>query len=505
MVLSMSGYENKNFFSLRKSEYRNLFSTPISFFMNKSPPKDKGIVSSKKSRSNLKLIFWLKFISLNFSVFNLILIYYETEPLFSSKYVINQKINSLRGIIFLLCFIHSTLLFKIYLLAKHNQEIFSTLSASVTPNMKKHALIIDIIISMLHVPPGSNEVIDFFQMGIYTTLSISDIMLPFSFFRLKFLFVFLSQMHKANNTRGSLILSCHKIDRKFLFMMKSIKKEKPFQVLLGILGLTILIAGLLLRAFEKSIVPHSIWNWLWFSFVTESTVGYGDICPQSHMGRLISGLAAITGVFIFSYKVAEVRELCKLSKSELQLCNSLYQNKKKYTKLFVQSVVFIQKWWKTILYKSIHCHFKMLFEAKKFKLMHKQIKAESEFRFEKQLIESSLIIEKIFRKCKKSFCNVNAIKDIASVFVEKHRLNMKKLQNLFCTNEEDTHKLSVKQKYSSNGLNMLKKRSEAVKKLYLRTLMSPSASVCLSPYISKGCSEVDSNIESSILSIVDLD
>ncbi|OMJ84577.1 hypothetical protein SteCoe_14247 [Stentor coeruleus] len=501
----MSGHENKNFFSIRKSEYRNLFSTPVSIFINKSPQKEKGVVPPKKNKSNLKLVLWLKFISLLFSVFNLALIFYETELLFSNNYVISQKNNLLRGIIFLLCFIHSTLVFKIYLLDKHNQEASSLLSTPIASNMKKRDLIIDIIISMMHVPPGLNEIIDFFQMGIYTRLSISDIMLPFSFFRLKFLLVFLSQAHKINNTRYSLILSCHKIDHRFLFMMKSIKKEKPFQVLLGILGLTVLIVGLLLRAFEKSITPNSIWNWLWFGFVTESTVGYGDIYPKTHMGRLISGLAAITGVFIFSYKVAEVRELCKLSKIELQLCNSIYKNKQIYTKLFVQSVILIQKWWKTNLYKSIHCHFKMLKEAKKFQMMNKQIKAESEFRFEKQLIESSLIIENNFRKCKKRLYNANSFKVLASVFAEKHHLNMRKLKKLYSPNEENAHTLSVKQKSNNKGWNMFKKRSEAVKKLYLRTLKSPSASLCLSPCMSKGRSDLDSNRESSVLSMVDLD
>ena len=84
-------------------------------------------------------------------------------------------------------------------------------------------------------------------------------------------------------------------------------------LLLGILWSLayLLIASLVPDAFvlpadsgpKKSIDPFSA---LYFSFVTLSTVGYGDIVPAARVARMLAVLEAITGVLYLSVLVARL-------------------------------------------------------------------------------------------------------------------------------------------------------------------------------------------------------
>lgn len=57
-------------------------------------------------------------------------------------------------------------------------------------------------------------------------------------------------------------------------------------------------------------------NPIWQMFVTMSTVGYGDIVPKSHLGRLITGLACIWGMFLLSLLMVTLNELINFDENE---------------------------------------------------------------------------------------------------------------------------------------------------------------------------------------------
>ena len=46
---------------------------------------------------------------------------------------------------------------------------------------------------------------------------------------------------------------------------------------------------------------HSVWDALWWSLVTVSTVGYGDIVPETWLGRMIAAPLIILGVGVVGY------------------------------------------------------------------------------------------------------------------------------------------------------------------------------------------------------------
>jgi len=52
-----------------------------------------------------------------------------------------------------------------------------------------------------------------------------------------------------------------------------------------------------------------VWNAMWLTFVTMTTVGYGDHVPSTHAGRLVCAFATITGILIASLITAAIANL----------------------------------------------------------------------------------------------------------------------------------------------------------------------------------------------------
>ncbi|KAL7669042.1 hypothetical protein ACOME3_009713 [Neoechinorhynchus agilis] len=49
---------------------------------------------------------------------------------------------------------------------------------------------------------------------------------------------------------------------------------------------------------------RSIFDWWWFSIITASTVGYGDVCPRSLLGKLFGFYCAVSGVIVTDLPMA---------------------------------------------------------------------------------------------------------------------------------------------------------------------------------------------------------
>ena len=96
----------------------------------------------------------------------------------------------------------------------------------------------------------------------------------------------------------------------------------------GLLILFALLLALLLVA--ESSAPEatitSVPSALWYLLTTLTTVGYGDICPTSDIGRVISMLSALLGVAVIALPsgvitasyLEELREMKKAPKDEVK-------------------------------------------------------------------------------------------------------------------------------------------------------------------------------------------
>lgn len=64
----------------------------------------------------------------------------------------------------------------------------------------------------------------------------------------------------------------------------------------------ILLSGTVISSIDPAI--DTPWDGIWWAWVTVTTVGYGDIVPQSGAGRLFAGLLILLGIALFSLLTA---------------------------------------------------------------------------------------------------------------------------------------------------------------------------------------------------------
>ena len=79
---------------------------------------------------------------------------------------------------------------------------------------------------------------------------------------------------------------------KFKKYMDKFLKTNNFNYIIWITLITLFVGAIGIH-FAEGI---SFGNALWWSFVTISTVGYGDISPQTTIGRIIAGIVMLTGI-----------------------------------------------------------------------------------------------------------------------------------------------------------------------------------------------------------------
>ena len=81
------------------------------------------------------------------------------------------------------------------------------------------------------------------------------------------------------------------------------KKKYELLSLLGVLVLLMFISSFLMYYAEADAQPdafHNILDTFWWSLVTFTTVGYGDVYPITPFGKILSGLIVLIGIMLFA-------------------------------------------------------------------------------------------------------------------------------------------------------------------------------------------------------------
>lgn len=111
-----------------------------------------------------------------------------------------------------------------------------------------------------------------------------------------------------------------------------------------------IVSGIGLRVYERAINESSlssIYTGMWVIGVTVTSVGYGDIAPLTHMGRIICIISALIGVFLTSYVVLAVENLTTLNdENEEFLYSAMRSRVVVRRKVRPQARILLQRFWR---------------------------------------------------------------------------------------------------------------------------------------------------------------
>lgn len=102
--------------------------------------------------------------------------------------------------------------------------------------------------------------------------------------------------------------------RKLLIRVKYIFFEDPAKTFFPVTLLSIVtyvMASVMYLIEKDNDTEHfgSIFRALWFSFVSVTTIGYGDVVPQTILGKLIASLFAFSGIICVTILTANIIDM----------------------------------------------------------------------------------------------------------------------------------------------------------------------------------------------------
>lgn len=86
-------------------------------------------------------------------------------------------------------------------------------------------------------------------------------------------------------------------------VLVSVARGLQFTTIAGILALTVFTSAFVTYVAEVSGGSSSIrsfWDSLWWALTTVTTVGYGDVVPETQIGRFVGALTMIVGIGVYS-------------------------------------------------------------------------------------------------------------------------------------------------------------------------------------------------------------
>jgi len=137
---------------------------------------------------------------------------------------------------------------------------------------------------------------------------------------LRLIFIFRVALNNSFYTdpRAQRVCNIYGTDASYYFALKCIMKNDSWIILTLTLPVTLLTFSYQLMLFERH-VNASFDNFttaMWNMMITMLTIGYGDVYPKSHMGRLIGIVIAGWGAFYVSLFVVALNNMLELDSPE---------------------------------------------------------------------------------------------------------------------------------------------------------------------------------------------
>lgn len=327
--------------------------------IKKFPRKTKSIlptINIKSIKDSQKVNVVLTF---SISLITIVISIYECDSLFNSNYKLSLTDNILRSFLIFLNIIQVFLIVSYYkntLKLKVTYKIVSKHSTIMQDKEISRKTLIEIFLCLILLLPYITYQLSFSQINVVQILSIEDIFLAFILLRSFHLYKLYYEFSSFNSLKSRFYCNILRIDDQFKFALRCFLKDKPYLSIIIWFSLSIVLLGYILHIYERGVESSAftaLWNGFWIISYTESTVGYGDISPKTHLGRLFCVISSFFGVFMYSYAVSIFKSSADLDSNELKLFSLLKHNKNVERIMKVNAAILIQRWWVLCMKRKI--------------------------------------------------------------------------------------------------------------------------------------------------------
>lgn len=178
-------------------------------------------------------------------------------------------------------------------------------------------LVIELAVCSVFTPPNVDVSFSGKMLGGTYTYSLNDLIAVASFMKSYILIRLYYHYSKWTTSQAEEMCKQNNVKNMVLFPFKCELKYRPFQTLFLLLIITLLYISFIIRILEITFVSsdgfqfdfYYLYNAMWLVITTMTTVGYGDIYPQTHFGRFFGVVSCLIGMLLVSYLVVGMNSL----------------------------------------------------------------------------------------------------------------------------------------------------------------------------------------------------
>ena len=170
----------------------------------------------------------------------------------------------------------------------------------------------------------SGDKVAFFKDSIFDLLAIMPFNSAFRAFRM---FRMVRAMRFTRLFKFTKLFRVGSLSGRLISRAKRFLDTNGFKYVLLLCGSSILLASFAMMHFEKM----SFHDALWWSFVTATTVGYGDLSPATGSGRIIAALLMLTGIGLIGSLTSTITSFflhsdqAEVSSEKVEMVIALYE------------------------------------------------------------------------------------------------------------------------------------------------------------------------------------
>jgi len=267
--------------------------------------------------------------------------------------------------------------------------------------LDRKSVLAEVLLHCVVLPPRVNASWKLFQLGTHATLELSDVVFALGLARIYHVHRAIYWISSYSSRRAMFYCCLEGVEDCQGFIWRSFLKKYILLTFILAWATLNVTGGLALRTFDHSVPGNKVdtlWSAFWSVVVSETTIGYGDAMPLTHIGRLTIIASIALGMAIYAYVIMNTHKGMELNPHQHVLYGAIHYAES-YKKQRNPAALLVQRWWKYYRNRALGLpslgHLaKFNFHIRTFRLMRRKVLsfqtpllAQAITHFEKEVIK----------------------------------------------------------------------------------------------------------------------